>query len=337
MDIALFSVKPYDRETFTAVNASFGHTLTFHEARLGPDTRPLAEGFEAVCPFVHDILDAEVLAALADSGARLIALRCAGFNNVDLDAAKALGLTVARVPAYSPFAVAEHTVGLILALNRRIHRAYNRVREGNFELNGLMGFDLHGRTVGVVGTGQIGYRVASALSGFGVRLIGYDLRENPDCLALGMTYAPLDHLFAESDIITLHCPLTPQTYHLINAGSLGRCKPGVMLINTGRGALLDAEAAISALKSGRLGYLGLDVYEQEETLFFHDRSNEILQDDTFGRLLSFPNVLITGHQAFFTRDALTEIAQTTLGSAAAFSDPAGVIAPERLLVGPPAA
>ena len=337
MEIALFSVKPYDRETFTAVNAGFGHALTFHEARLGPDTRPLAEGFEAVCPFVHDVLDAGVLAGLADSGARLIALRCAGFNNVDLDAAKALGLTVARVPAYSPFAVAEHTVGLILALNRRIHRAYNRVREGNFELNGLMGFDLHGRTVGVVGTGQIGHRVAAALSGFGVRLIGYDLRENPDCLALGMTYAPLDHLFAESDIITLHCPLTPQTYHLINAGTLGRCKQGVMLINTGRGALLDAEAAISALKSGRLGYLGLDVYEQEETLFFHDRSNEILQDDTFGRLLSFPNVLITGHQAFFTHDALTEIAQTTLGSASAFADPDGAIMPERLLVGPPSA
>jgi len=337
MEIALFSVKPYDRETFTAVNAGFGHALTFHEARLGPDTRPLAEGFEAVCPFVHDVLDAGVLAGLADSGARLIALRCAGFNNVDLDAAKALGLTVARVPAYSPFAVAEHTVGLILALNRRIHRAYNRVREGNFELNGLMGFDLHGRTVGVVGTGQIGYRVAAALSGFGVRLIGYDLRENPDCLALGMTYAPLDHLFAESDVITLHCPLTPQTYHLVNAGSLGRCKHGVMLINTGRGALLDAQAAIDALKSGRLGYLGLDVYEQEETLFFHDRSNEILQDDTFGRLLSFPNVLITGHQAFFTHDALTEIAQTTLGSASAFADPAGAIMPERLLVGPPSA
>ncbi len=337
MEIALFSVKPYDRETFTAVNAGFGHALTFHEARLGPDTRPLAEGFEAVCPFVHDVLDAGVLAGLADSGARLIALRCAGFNNVDLDAAKALGLTVARVPAYSPFAVAEHTVGLILALNRRIHRAYNRVREGNFELNGLMGFDLHGRTVGVVGTGQIGYRVAAALSGFGVRLIGYDLRENPDCLALGMTYAPLDHLFAESDVITLHCPLTPQTYHLVNAGSLGRCKHGVMLINTGRGALLDAQAAIDALKSGRLGYLGLDVYEQEETLFFHDRSNEILQDDTFGRLLSFPNVLITGHQAFFTHDALTEIAQTTLGSASAFADPDGAIMPERLLVGPPSA
>ena len=241
-----------------------------------------------------------------------------------------------RVPAYSPYAVADHTVGLILSLNRKIHRAFIRVRDGNFALEGLMGFDLNGRTVGIVGTGQIGYRVACALSGFGVRLLGYDIRANPDCEALGLSYVTLDELFATSDIITLHCPLTPDNRHMVNRETLARCKPGVMLINTGRGALVDISAVIEALKSGQLGYLGLDVYEQEESLFFYDRSDEILQDDEFSRLLTFPNVLVTGHQAFFTREALGEIAQVTLDNVARLEEAGGVPAdfPEaRLVVG----
>lgn len=317
MRLALFSAKPYDEEMFRSV-ASETCPVSYFTARLGPDTVPMARGFSAVCAFVHDVLDAPVLEVLAESGTRLIALRCAGFNNVDTEAARRLGLTVARVPAYSPYSIAEHTVALMLALNRHIHRAHARVREGNFELTGLMGFDLHRRTVGIVGTGQIGARVAAALSGFGVRLMGHDLQPNPDCLALGMNYGSLDSLFAESDIVTLHCPLTPATHRLVNADRLALCKPGMMLINTGRGALIDAQAVIAGLKSGRIGYLGLDVYEQEESLFFHDRSNEVLQDDVFSRLQTFPNVLVTGHQGFFTRDALAEIARVTLDTVQAF-------------------
>ncbi|MDX1657140.1 MAG: 2-hydroxyacid dehydrogenase, partial [Candidatus Competibacteraceae bacterium] len=292
--------------------------VSYFAARLGPDTVPMARGFPAVCAFVHDVLDGAVLEALAEHGTRLIAMRCAGFNNVDTEAARRVGLTVARVPAYSPYSIAEHTVALMLALNRNIHRAHARVREGNFELNGLMGFDLYGRTVGIVGTGQIGARVAAALSGFGVQLLGHDLHANPDCLSLGMRYVSLDQLFAESDIVTLHCPLTSVTHRLVNAERLALCKPGMMLINTGRGALIDAQAVIAGLKSGRIGYLGLDVYEQEESLFFHDRSNEVLQDDVFSRLQTFPNVLVTGHQGFFTRDALAEIARVTLDTVQAF-------------------
>lgn len=317
MKLALFSAKPYDEEMFRNI-ASDTCPVNFFTARLGPDTVPMARGFPAVCAFVHDVLDAQVLETLAEHGTRLIAMRCAGFNNLDTEAARRLGLTVARVPAYSPYSIAEHTLALMLALNRHIHRAHARVREGNFELTGLMGFDLHGRTVGIVGTGQIGARVAAALSGFGVRLLGHDLQPNPDCLALGMSYVSLDALFAESDIVTLHCPLTPATHRLVNADRLALCKPGMMLINTGRGALIDAQAVIAGLKSGRIGYLGLDVYEQEESLFFHDRSNEVLQDDVFSRLQTFPNVLVTGHQGFFTRDALAEIARVTLDTVQAF-------------------
>ncbi len=318
MDIAVFSTKPYDQQTFEAANGDFGHRMVFLESRLSSETMQLAQGFTGVCAFVNDVLDRPVLETLVAGGTRLIALRCAGFNNVDLETARDLGLTVVRVPAYSPYAVADHTVGLILSLNRKIHRAFNRVRDGNFALEGLMGFDLNGRTVGIVGTGQIGYRVACALSGFGVRLVGYDIRANPDCEALGLSYVPLDELFATSDIITLHCPLTPDNHHMVNRETLARCKRGVMLINTGRGALVDISALIEALKSGQLGYLGLDVYEQEESLFFYDRSDEILQDDEFSRLLTFPNVLVTGHQAFFTREALDEIARVTLDNVTRF-------------------
>ncbi|MES2571525.1 MAG: 2-hydroxyacid dehydrogenase, partial [Verrucomicrobiota bacterium] len=258
------------------------------------------------------------VAALAASGVRLIALRCAGFNNVDLAAAKKHGLTVVRVPAYSPYAVAEHAVALILALNRKIYRAYNRVREGNFSLDGLLGFDLHGRTVGLIGTGKIGAVFARIMSGFGCRLLAFDPFENKECLELGVRYEPFETLLAQSDIISLHCPLTPQNHHLINGAAMERMKNGVMLINTSRGALIDTADVIEALKNGRVGALGLDVYEEENELFFEDLSGHVLQDDVFTRLLTFPNVLITGHQAFFTQEALEGIATTTIGNITAF-------------------
>ena len=314
MKVAVFSTKAYDRRFLEAANADRRHELLFFEARLTADTAVLATGFPAVCAFVNDQLDEKTLKALSEQEIRLIALRSAGFNHVDLTAATELGLTIVRVPAYSPYAVAEHAIGLILTLNRKIHRAYNRVREGNFSLDGLLGFDLHGKTVGIVGTGKIGVIVAQILKGFGCQLLTYDLYPNPECEALGAKYVELPELFAASDIITLHCPLTPETYHLINDQALEQMKPGVMLINTSRGALVDTEAVIGALKSRKIGYLGLDVYEQESDLFFEDLSEEVIQDDVFQRLLTFPNVLITGHQAFFTENALKNIAETTLSN-----------------------
>jgi D-lactate dehydrogenase len=314
MRIAVFSTKAYDRYFLEAANGVYGHELVFYEPRLTHETVALAAGFPAVCVFINDQLDAETLQAIAKQGIRLVALRSAGFNNVDLVAAAKLGLTVLRVPAYSPYAVAEHAVGLILALNRKIHRAYNRVRESNFSLDGLLGFDLHGCTVGVVGTGRIGVCFAQIMKGFGCTLLGYDIHQNPTCLEMGMKYVELPELLAASDIISLHCPLTPESYHLINTESLAHLKPGAMLINTSRGGLIDTQAVTDALKSGKLGYLGLDVYEQEESLFFEDLSNTVVQDDVFQRLLTFPNVVITGHQAFFTRNALKNIAETTLAN-----------------------
>ncbi|MBI3949329.1 MAG: 2-hydroxyacid dehydrogenase [Acidobacteria bacterium] len=314
MRVAVFSTKPYDRQFLQAANAKYGHELVFFEPRLTYETRALAAGFPALCVFVNDQLDATVLAELAQQGTRLIALRSAGFNHVDLIAAGELRLTVVRVPAYSPHAVAEHTVTLMLALNRKVYRAYARVREGNFALDGLLGFDMYGRTVGIVGTGKIGAIVAQIMKGFGCHLLLYDPFPNPACEALGGGYVSLPELFAASDIITLHCPLTPETYHLINAEALNQMKSGVMLINTGRGALIDTRAAIRALKSGKIGYLGLDVYEEEADLFFEDLSNRVIQDDVFARLLTFPNVIITGHQAFFTQEALENIAETTLAN-----------------------
>lgn len=318
MQVAVFSTKPYDRTFLETANAEYGHQLTFFEPRLTRETCMLADAFPAVCVFVNDHLDAQVLPTLAQHGTRLIALRSAGFNNVDLAAARACGLTVVRVPAYSPHAVAEHTVGLMLALNRKIYRAYNRVREGNFALDGLLGFDLYQRTVGIVGTGQIGTVVAQIMHGFGCRLLAYDLAPNAACTALGVQYAALDALFAQADIVTLHAPLTPETYHLIDARALERMQPGVMLINTSRGALVDTRAVIAALKAGKIGYLGLDVYEEEADLFFEDLSDRMIHDDVFSRLLTFPNVVITGHQAFFTEEALRGIAETTLGNITAF-------------------
>ncbi len=318
MRMAVFSSKPYDVTFLTAANQGLGHELHFLESRLVKETSALAAGFPAICAFVNDQLDAEVLARLATGGTRLIALRSAGYNNVDLPAAARLGLSVTRVPAYSPHAVAEHTVALILALNRKVHRAWARVREGNFSLDGLLGFDLVGRTVGVVGTGKIGAAVARIMAGFGCRMLAFDPYPNPDCVALGVSYVPFTDLLTRSDIVSLHCPLTPETRHLMDATALERMKPGAMLINTGRGALVDTKAVIEALKSGRLGHLGLDVYEEEAALFFEDRSWRVLQDDVFARLLTFPNVIVTGHQGFFTAEALTAIAETTVRAVTEF-------------------
>lgn len=314
MKVAVFSTKSYERTFLEAANAEYGHELVFFEPRLTSDTSALAAGFPAVCVFVNDRLDAKTLSMLASQGTKTIALRCAGFNNVELNKALELGLNVVRVPAYSPYAVAEHTVALILALNRKIYRAYTRVREGNFSLNGLLGFDLNGKTVGIIGTGRIGAIAAQILKAFGCRIIAYDQVPNSECQAIGVEYISLLELLASADIISLHCPLLPETHNLIDAETISQMKSGVMLINTSRGALIDTEAAIQGLKSGKIGYLGLDVYEQEGDLFFEDFSNTVIQDDTFERLLTFPNVLITGHQAFFTAEALNSIAQTTLAN-----------------------
>jgi len=318
MKIAVFSTKPYDREFLSGSNAGRGNELHYFEPALAQETARLAEGFPTVCVFVNDRLDAEVLETLAGGGTRLIALRCAGFNNVDLEATERLGIRVVRVPAYSPYSVAEHAVGMMLTLNRKFHKAYNRVREGNFSLDGLLGFDFHGRTAGIVGSGKIGVCTARILAGFGCRILTHDPYENPEMKGLGGRYVSLDELLAESDIVTLHCPLTPQSHHLVDASRLAKMKPGAMLINTGRGALVDTRAVVHSLKSGRLGALGIDVYEEEGELFFRDLSSELILDDVFSRLLTFPNVLITGHQAFFTKNAMEEIATVTLDNIGAF-------------------
>jgi D-lactate dehydrogenase len=318
MRIAVFSTKSYDHEFLQAANSSYSHDLVFFEPHLTQETCGLASGFEAVCVFVNDLLDTDVLKALSEYGIRLVALRCAGFNNVDLVSAAELGITVVRVPAYSPQAVAEHTIALMLSLNRKLHRAYARVREGNFSLEGLLGFNLAGKNVGIIGTGKIGTALAKIITGFGCNVLALDPYPNPECKAIGVSYTDPSTLFKESDIISLHCPLTPETRHLINSNALKKMKTGVLLINTSRGAVVDTKAVISALKSGKIGYLGLDVYEEEEELFFEDLSNEVIQDDLFARLLTFPNVLITGHQAFFTREALEAIAETTLSNIADF-------------------
>jgi D-lactate dehydrogenase len=317
--VAVFSAKNYDREFLAAANNS-RHEFRFFDLHLNEETVGLAARFHAVCVFVNDHVDGAVIAKLASLGVRLIALRCAGYNNVDLTAAKEHAITVVRVPGYSPYAVAEHAIGLILALNRKLHRAYNRVREGNFALDGLLGFDLHGKTVGIIGTGRIGSVVAQILPGLGCPTLAFDPVPNEQCRSCGVRYVQLDELLAQSDIITLHCPLTPENNHMINAGAIAKMKTGVMLINTSRGALLDTVAVIEALKSGKIGYLGLDVYEEEEQIFFEDRSSLIIPDDVFARLLTFPNVIITGHQAFFTREALENIAAITVDNITSFEN-----------------
>jgi D-lactate dehydrogenase len=319
MRVAFFSAKRYDREFFAAANERHGHDVLFLEPALSLETAPLVAGSEALCAFVNDDLSAAVLEVAADHRVRLVALRSAGFNHVDVGAAARLGIAVTRVPAYSPHAVAEHAAALLLALDRKVHRAYARTREGNFALDGLLGFDLHGRTVGIVGTGNIGRVFARIMSGFGCRLLVHDPFPSDEVRALGACYVELHELYAQSDVVSLHLPLTAATHHLIDAAALSRMRDGVVLVNTSRGALVDTQAVIEALKTGRLGGLAIDVYEEEAALFFEDRSDQVLRDDVFARLLTFPNVLITGHQGFFTREALAAIAESTLASITAFA------------------
>ncbi|MFC3493727.1 2-hydroxyacid dehydrogenase [Glycomyces rhizosphaerae] len=318
MRTAVFSTKPYDETYLRGAAEGAGHELLYLEPRLTPDTAALAAGCEAVCAFVNDDLGAKTLTALADRGVRYIALRSAGFNHVDLRAAAELGLGVARVPGYSPYAVAEHCAALVLALNRKTHRAYNRVREHNFALNGLLGFDLHGRTVGVVGTGRIGVCFTRIMAGFGCRVLAFDPYPGEEAEAAGAEYVPLEELLARSDIVSLHCPLTPETFHLVDRERIALMRPGAMLVNTSRGALVDTAAVVDGLKSGRIGHLGLDVYEEEADLFFEDLSDQVIGDDLFDRLSAFPNVLITGHQAFFTAEAVAAIAATTMANLTGF-------------------
>lgn len=315
-DVRLFSAKAYDRPGFDAANGEHGDQVVYLDTRLGPDTVDLAAGADAVCVFVNDDVSDEVLARLAELGVGCVALRCAGFNNVDLTAAERHGITVVRVPAYSPNAIAEHTIALILALNRRIHRAYNRVRDGNFALDGLVGFDLAGKTAAVIGTGRIGTIVARLLWHLRCRVLAVDEYPDPHLERLGVEYVDLDRAIADSHIITLNCPLTPETHHLVDADTIAGMRRGVMIVNTGRGALVDTAAVIDGLKSGQVGSLALDVYEEEGALFFEDRSAEVIDDDVFARLQTFPNVLITAHQAFLTREALDAIAATTLANIA---------------------
>ncbi len=326
MKVAIFSTKSYDRQFLEAANLESStdpaqqHQLSFFEVRLDQNTAPLAVGFPVICGFVNDNFSADTLKILANQGTKLIALRCTGFNNVDLPTATNLGIKVVRVSGYSPYSVAEFAVGMILTLNRKFHKAYNRIREGNFALEGLAGFDLHGKTIGVIGTGKIGLIFAQIMAGFGCQILGYDLYPNPDFIKIPNTrYVDLPELFANSHVISLHCPLTPENRYLISTSAINQMKPGVILINTSRGGLIDTQAVIMGLKSQIIGALGLDVYEQEAALFFEDLSSTIIQDDIFERLLTFPNVMVTGHQAFFTADALADIARTTIASINSFA------------------
>lgn len=311
MKVAVFSSKPYDEEHLNEVNVDGKLDLTFFEPRLTEKTSALANGFDVVCCFVNDVIDNTVARQLTEGGVKLVAMRCAGFNNVDLDACEKNNLMVARVPEYSPCAVAEHAVALMLDLNRNIHRAFSRIRENDYSLNGLIGFSLHGKTVSVVGGGRIGLALIQIMQGFGCRVLCYDPKPSTQLKESGAEIVGLETVWAESDIISLHCPLVKPTYHIINSNTISQMKPGVMLINTSRGGLIDTPAIIEALKSGKVGYLGLDVYEEEANLFFEDYSNTVLQDDVFARLTTFKNVVITGHQAFFTRESLQAIASVT--------------------------
>lgn len=315
-DIALFSAKPYDRHGFDDSNSALAVPLDidYLEPRLDEQTAPLAAGAPTICAFVNDDVSAPVLETLADGGTQLVAMRCSGYNNVDLDAAARLGITIVRVPSYSPNAVAEHTLALMLTLNRHIHRAHNRVRDGNFSLDGLVGFDMAGKTAAVVGTGRIGAIVARLLWHLRCEVLAVDPFVDEHLVDLGVSYVPLHEALTRADLVTLNCPLIEQTHHLVDEAALSTMKPGAMLVNTGRGALVDTHAVLDALKSGHLGSLALDVYEEEGELFFEDRSGEIIDDDVFARLLTFPNVLITAHQGFLTREALAAIAETTLGN-----------------------
>ncbi len=314
MKIAFFSSKPYDKTFFEAENKNYSFELNFYETHLGPHIVNAIEDEQAVCVFVNDKVNRQVIEILAKKGVKIIALRCAGFNNVDLDAAKEFGIKVCRVPAYSPEAVAEYTMAMLLTLNRKTHKAYNRVREQNFALNGLLGFNLFQKTIGIVGTGKIGKAFINIAKGFGCKIIAYDLYPDQELMNNGVEYVELDKLFKSSDIISLHCPLTPENHYMINQETIAMMKDGVTIINTSRGGLINTHEAIEALKNHKIGYLGIDVYEQEEKLFFKDLSAEIIQDDMIQRLMSFPNVLVTAHQAFFTQEALEQISEITIRS-----------------------
>lgn len=319
MIVCAFSTQPYDRTHLLNASRDTDLEWRWFSDRLSAETVPLADGAQAVCCFVNDDCSAAVLESLAARGVRIVSLRCTGTNQVDLQAAARLGMPVVRVPDYSPHSVAEHTIGLILALARNLHRAFTRVRDGNFSLQGLLGFDLHGRSAGVVGTGRIGSRVAEILLGMGLDVLAHDPTPSPALIARGVRYAPVDELVASSDIISLHCPLIPATRHLVDARRIRLMRPGVMIVNTSRGGLVDTRAVIDGLKSGRIGHLGIDVYEEEQNLFFQDRSDDVIRDDVFMRLLTFPNVVVTAHQAFFTREAMEQIASCTVNSLLDFS------------------
>lgn len=304
MKVAVFSTKKYDQNSFELINQHYNHQLDFYDFRLTLQTVKIVQGYDAVCAFVNDDLSRPVLEALAENQVKLIAMRCAGYDKVDIEAAKSLGIQVVRVPAYSPEAIAEHTLGLMLSLNRRIHRAYQRTRDANFSLEGLTGFNFHGKTVGVIGTGKIGIATIRILKGLGMNILAFDPYENPTAIELGVEYTSLDDIYRQSDVITLHCPMTEENYHMLNADAFDKMRDGVMIINTSRGELLNSKDAIEALKSSKIGSLGIDVYENEKDLFFEDKSNDVIKDDVFRRLSACHNVLFTGHQAFLTEEAL---------------------------------
>lgn len=320
MRIAVFSTQEYDREFFDKFNKDYNHDFTYFETALNPSTTVLTKGYDAVCVFVNDKVCKQTIELLSENGIKLVVLRCAGFNNVDIESAKNNNIKVMRVPAYSPEAIAEHTVALILTLARKTHKAYNRVREGNFSLNKLMGFNLHGKTVGVIGTGNIGTAFCKIMLGFGCKVIVYDIKENTELTQLGIEFSTLDQVLTQSNIISFHCPLTPETHQLLNKASIAKLKTGAMVINTSRGALLNTSDVIDGLKTGQIGYLGVDVYEEEENLFFKDLSESIIQDDVFERLASFHNVLITPHQGFFTQEAFEQITKITLQNITDFQE-----------------
>lgn len=321
MKVTFFGIQPYDRVSFDRANEAYGLEFNYHRSHLNRNNIALAQGADAVCIFVNDQADAETIRGLARLGVRLIALRCAGFNNVDLKEAARCGIPVVRVPAYSPYAVAEHAVALMLTLNRKIHRAYWRTRDGNFSLHGLLGFDMRGKTAGIIGTGKIARVLIRILQGFGMEVLAYDIYPDEAYASReGIRYVSLNELYGASDVISLHCPLTAQTRYMIDAEAIGRMKPGVMLINTGRGQLIHTEALIEGLKEKRIGAAGLDVYEEEAAYFYEDRSDRIMDDDVLARLLSFNNVIVTSHQGFFTREALDNIAETTLRNIRDFAE-----------------
>ncbi|HKL34679.1 MAG TPA: 2-hydroxyacid dehydrogenase [Salegentibacter sp.] len=318
MKIAVFSTKSYDKEYFENYSSDYNYNFSFFETALQEDTASLTAGFDAVCIFVNDRVDESTIEILSKNGVKLIALRCAGFNNVDTEAAKSKNIKVVRVPAYSPEAVAEHAVALILTLNRKTHKAYNRVREGNFSLKNLIGFNLNGKTIGVIGTGQIGATFCRIMKGFGCKIIAFDVSKSKELVRQGVEYLTLDEVFKQSDILSLHCPLNSNTRHIVNESSIASMKDGVMIINTSRGALINTADVVTGLTNKKIGYLGIDVYEQEENLFFEDLSESIIEDDLILKLISFPNVLITSHQAYFTKEAMEEITTITLQNIEAF-------------------